>query len=66
MAAKLNLHRVALLLISLMRRRRHRLRAACRTTWIQKHQGHSVYTNLLRQLQADATQKHLGNTIAFM
>ena len=57
MAAKLNLHRVALLLILLMRRRRRRLRAACRTTWsktwIQKRQGHGVYANLLRELQAD-------------
>ena len=57
MAAKLNLHRVALLFILLMRRRRRRWRAACRTTWsktwIQKRQGHGVYANLLQELQGD-------------
>ena len=57
MAAKLNLHRVALLLLLLMRRRRRRFRAACRTrwtkNWIQKRQGHGVYTNLLRELRVD-------------
>ena len=54
MAAKLNLHRVALLIL-LMRRRRWR--AACTTTWsktwVQKRQGHGMYANLLRELQGD-------------
>lgn len=38
-----------------MRRRRRRMRAACRTTWsktwIQRREGRGVYANLLREIE---------------
>ena len=56
MAGNINIHRAGLLFI-LMHRRRQRLRAACCSSWcktlIQKHQGHGVYANLLRELEGE-------------
>ena len=44
-----------------MRRRRRRMRAACRTTWsrtwIQRRQRRGVFVNLLRELEEEDPEK---------
>ena len=59
MAASINLHCIVFLFILLIRRRR--MRAACRTiwsrTWIQRHQRHGVFVNLLRELEKEDPEK---------